>query len=238
MLRTMTISSCSSSKIAFEITSDSLSSYPLVIHRRAFAYLSGVRLSPSRSGSSPKHSSIVLTAALSLAVVCAVWSAVECILVRDPFAGHPNPFTSATGVLVPLFELTCLSRRLWHRSSVSEPSSSCNMCILDDIVAASRRSTASSKLDLLSSTNSLRSFVLLRGALGVEEHDFAVKLSFTLAAFCDCEYASVSAAPGPGSLPQSRPANVPSVCKGCEEEEEGPAKDSTSRFAFPKADEK
>lgn len=41
------------------------SSYPFVIHSRAFAYRSGVFMSPSLSGSSPIHSRTVLTAAAS-----------------------------------------------------------------------------------------------------------------------------------------------------------------------------
>jgi hypothetical protein len=59
---TITSSLCPSWNIAPFTISRTFSWYPFVKNNIAFAYLSGVPRSPSRSGSSPRHSRIVRTA--------------------------------------------------------------------------------------------------------------------------------------------------------------------------------
>jgi len=81
---TMTNSLCPSWKIASFTISRTFSWYPFVKNNIAFAYLFGVPRSPSRSGSSPRHSRIVRTAPESFSRRAAACSGVSSFRSRVP----------------------------------------------------------------------------------------------------------------------------------------------------------
>lgn len=190
---------------------------------------------------------MVLTAALSLADVCAASSGVELSRVNVDLAGQPRPSLSITGVLTPLVDRLKLLRPRRRLSSVSSSPWPLSRS-LTLFTSESRLSRATSKLSALESwvrtpsvgAGSRRVLCVVDASvLGPAPVAVVVVSAATVACRGPLAYSSISSVLGPGSRPQSSVAVFASELDACAVPPLAwPFSDGSSSLATSRADEK